>query len=194
MELRVNPHQVIIAGENSFLGLSQNGGTTRSHWASHWRVFWSEAGSGHALLIDSDLVEGLRLFTDNAELARFLQQNVECFLHEPFGDTQLPLTPATFQREGSPPSPASESVTWSEGSVQLTWSKFGDPFSFAAAPGFKGRPIGHQTTFFPASSASLLVDGKLALGSPWRDERGEQACTSACLAWCETWHRPRGAA
>ena len=193
MELRVNPGQVIIAGENSFLGLSETGGMARRHWASHWRVLWSEVGSGHVLLLDSDLVEGLQLLADNAELARFLQENVECFLHEPFGDRRLPIIPAVFRREGSPPSPTSEIVNWSGGSARLTWSEFSDPFSFSAAPGFKDRPIGHHTTFFPASSASLVVNERAALGRPWSDERGKRSCTSACLAWCETWYRPEPA-
>jgi len=194
MELRVNPHEITIAAENSFVGLSNDGGKTRSHWASHWRVFWSEVGSGHALLLDTDLVEGPRVFTDNAELARFLQKQVECFLHAPFGDTSLPLSSATFERDGSPPSTTSESVRWNTGDAQLTWSGFWPPFNFATEPGYRGRPIGHQTTFFPANSASLRVNGKRASGSVWRDKRGEQTCTSSCLAWCETWYRPRGAA
>ena len=194
MELLVNSDQVIIAGENSFLGLSPDGGSTRRHWASHWRVFWSEAGSGHVLLVDSDLDTRLQIFTDNGDLARFLQGTVEYFLHEPFGDLHLPVTPATFKREGTPPAPTSEIVEWSSGSVQLTWSNFGPPFSFGAAPGFKDRPIGHHTTFFPASSATLVINGEHAIGIPWQEKRSEQTCTSACLAWCETWYRPKGAA
>jgi len=194
MELRVNPHQIIVAGENSFIRLSQDGSTTPAHWASHWRVFWSQAGPGHVLFLDSELAEGLRVFADNDELARLLQEQVEYFLYEPFADTQLRITPAAFEREGSPPSPTTESVDWGDGSVHLRWSEFLDPFSFAAAPGFKGRPLSLHTTFFPARSASLLVNGRRAVGTPWRDIRGNQPCTSACLAWCETWYRPRGAA
>ena len=193
MEIHVNPHRVILAGENSFIGLSLDGGTTRTHWASHWRVFWSEAGAGHVLFVDSELVEGLRILTDNADLARFVQENVEYFLHEPFSDTRLPVGLAAFARAGSPPCPVSETVDGSGYSVQLTWSGFSDPFSFATTPGFKGRALGHHTTFFPARSARLSVNGKPAAGSPWSDQRGEEECTSTCLAWCETWYRPTGA-
>ena len=55
---------------------------------------------------------------------------------------------------------------------------------------FDGRPIGCQTTFFPANSASLVLNGKTAEGTPWRMDRGGKPSTTACLAWCETWFRP----
>ena len=54
-----------------------------------------------------------------------------------------------------------------------------------------GRPIGVQTTFFPAQQASLSLNGQKAEGDPWRMDRGGRHSTTACLAWCETWFRPR---
>jgi len=190
MKLRVNPHRILVAGENSFVRLGRDGSATPAHWASHWRVFWSQAGPGHVLFLDSELIGGLQIFADSEELARFLQQMIEYFLYEPFADSALRITQAAFQREAAPPCPTTESVAWSDGVVHLRWSQFLDPFSFAAPPGFNGRPLGLHTTFFPARSASLVVSGRGAVGAPWRDARGDQPCTSACLAWCETWYEP----
>ena len=54
----VDPHDVVMTGENSFLRLSGDGGKTFVHRTSHWRVLWSPAGQGHALFIESPLLGG----------------------------------------------------------------------------------------------------------------------------------------
>ena len=45
----VDPHDVVMTGENSFVRLSNDGGKTIVERVSHWRVLWSPAGQGHAL-------------------------------------------------------------------------------------------------------------------------------------------------
>ena len=45
----VDPHDVLMTGENSFIRLSNDGGKTIADRVSHWRVLWSPAGQGHAL-------------------------------------------------------------------------------------------------------------------------------------------------
>jgi hypothetical protein len=112
-------------------------------------------------------------------------------LYKPFGDTSLPVHGATFAREGTPPGSCGEMVRSDKEEMRLSWSAFLEPFNFAADPGFDGRPIGVQTTFFPGASALFSVNGRNAEGSPWKMDRGGKPCTSACLAWCETWFRPR---
>lgn len=190
MQLHVNPHQLILIGENSFLRLSTDRGQSASTRCSHWRVLWSPAGAGHALFVDGGGVAGVRVYADSVPLARYLQAEIEYLLHKPFGDTNLPVVAATFDREGTPPGPCHEVVGCEQGEIRLSWSGFLEPFNFAADPGYDGRPIGVQTTFFPAASAALSVNGRAAEGEPWAMDRGGKACTSACLAWCETWFRP----
>ena len=51
----VDPGEVVMTGENSFIRLSDDGGKTLIDRVSHWRVLWSPAGPGHALFIDSPL-------------------------------------------------------------------------------------------------------------------------------------------
>lgn len=191
MQLHVNPHELILIGENSFIRLSTDGGQKASTRCSHWRVLWTPSGAGHALFVDGGVAEGVRIYADSVSLVRFLQKEIECLLYKPFGDTNLPVIAATFAREGTPPTQCSEIVRTDKDDIRLSWSHFLEPFNFAADPGFDGRPIGVQTTFFPASSAKLSVNGRNAAGEPWKMDRGGKACTTACLAWCESWFRPK---
>jgi hypothetical protein len=190
MELQVNPHELIVIGENSFIRLSTDGGQSVSTRCSHWRVLWSGAGAGHALFVESGFFGGRRIYADSVPLVRFLQKEIEYLLYKPFGDAGIAVSPATFAREGTPPGICSEIVKTGTEEIRLSWSDFLRPFNFAAPPGYDGRPIGVQTTFFPASAAALTVNGRSAEGSPWRLDRGGQPSTTACLAWCETWFRP----
>jgi hypothetical protein len=191
MELQINPHELILIGENSFIRLSKDGGSSASTRCSHWRVLWSPAGAGHALFVDSSLVGGVRIYADSEPLARFLQKEIEYLLYKPFGDASVTVTAAAFTREGTPPGSCAEVLRIDKDEMRLSWSDFLKPFNFEAPPGFDNRPIGCQTTFFPANSASLTLNGRKAEGTPWRLDRGGRAATTACLAWCETWFRPQ---
>ncbi|MBY0525161.1 MAG: hypothetical protein K2R98_17275 [Gemmataceae bacterium] len=191
MQITVNPHALILIGENSFVRLTTDGGQNASTRCSHWRVLWSPAGPGHVLFVDSAVTEGVRIYADSVPLARFLQTDIEYLLYKPFGDVTLPVVAATFEREGTPPGACSEVVRVSKEEIRLSWSEFLEPFNFCADPGYDGRPIGCQTTFFPGASAQFSVGGQRAGGAPWKIERGGKPCTTACLAWCETWFRPR---
>jgi hypothetical protein len=182
---------LILIGENSFIRLSTDGGRSASTRCSHWRVLWSPSGAGHALFVDSDVTAGVRIYADSEPLVRFLQREIECLLYKPFSDTRLPVIAARFDRDGTPPSACSEVIRSDKEDIRLGWSAFLEPFNFGADPGFDGRPLGVQTTFFPAGSATLSLNGQNAEGAPWPMDRGGKACTTACLAWCETWFRPK---
>jgi hypothetical protein len=190
MDLQVNPHELILIGENSFVRLSTDGGKSPSTRCSHWRVLWSPAGAGHALFVDSSLVGGVRIYADSVPLARFLQKEIEYLLYKPFGDVSIAVSAATFTREGTPPGECREVLRTDKDEIRLSWSDFLAPFNFAAPPGFDNRPIGCQTTFFPAKLAALALNNRKAEGNPWRLDRGGKPSTTACLAWCETWFRP----
>lgn len=190
MELKINPHQLILIGENSFIRLTTDNGQSAATRCSHWRVLWSPAGAGHALFIDSALTSGVRIFADSVPLARFLQKEIEHLLYKPFGDGAIPVVSAAFAREGSPFTPCAEIIRADKDELRMNWSDFLSPFNFEAPVGFDNRPIGCQTTFFPAQAAFVSLNGRRADGAPWRLDRGGTPCTTACLAWCETWFRP----
>ncbi len=191
MQRRVNPHEVILIGENSFIRLSVDGGRTIAARCSHWRVLWTPAGFGHALFLDLGAAKPPRVYADSEPLVRYLQTEIECLLHKPFGDVNLPICGAEFERVGSPPETCEEIVRSNEVTISLKWSDFIAPYNYSTDPGCDGRPIGLQTTFFPARCATWSDGLAKPNGSPWIADREGQLSTSACLAWAETWVRPR---
>src|SRR5512145_2101942 len=107
----VDPHDVVMTGENSFIRLSNDGGKTIADRVSHWRVLWSPAGQGHALFIESPLAgERPRVYADNLGVARFLQRTIEVLLYKEFADETLPVIDAQFQRTGNSLSTVEERV------------------------------------------------------------------------------------
>ena len=75
MELKINPHELIMIGENSFVRLTTDNGLSAATRCSHWRVLWSPAGAGHALFVDTSLVGGVQR-SRRALLPRFLAEGV----------------------------------------------------------------------------------------------------------------------
>jgi hypothetical protein len=188
----VDPNAVLMTGENSFIRLSPDGGKTLTDRVSHWRVLWCPAGSGHVLFIQSTLTGGhVRVYSDNIAVARWLQRTIEALLFPAFADTALPVVAAAFERRGGPPSTATETVVAADARLTLSWYDCLEPFVLHAPPGFNDRPIGVFSTFFPARAAQLELDGRVATGSPWLEMRGDRQGSSACLAWSETWVKPR---
>jgi hypothetical protein len=189
----VDPNSVLMTGENSFVRLSLDGGTTLSTRVSHWRVLWCPAGAGHAMFIQSPLVDNrVQIYSDNMAVARWLQRTIEALLYPAFADVSLPVIGAQFARAGDPRSTVVEAVTTAAERVLLTWYDCLDPFVLTMAPGMGNRPIGVFSTFFPAQSAQVELNGRIAPGAPWAETRGDRQSSSACLAWSETWVKPRG--
>jgi hypothetical protein len=191
MQLIINPHKLVMMGENSFVRLSTDGGKTVSSRCSHWRVQWSPVGVGHALLVDSAHVGGIKIYSDNEPVVRLLQKEIEALLYKAFGDVSIPVIPAKFERAGDPPGVCHEIVRAGNDELRLTWSDFIEPFNFERPVGFDGHPIGCQTSFFPANVGAFSLNGKNAEGASWRMDRQGTPCTTACLAWLESWFKQR---
>ena len=192
MTAPVDPNVVLMTGENSFIRLSLDGGKTQSDRVSHWRVLWCPAGAGHALFVQSELTEGrVRIYADSEAVARWLQQTIETLLFPAFADPGLPVIRAAFDRDGGPWSAVTETVLSGDEELTLTWYDFLEPFVLHMPPGFNNRPIGVFSTFFPARSAQVELNGRVAGGAPWAETRGDRQSSSACLAWSETWVKPR---
>ena len=189
----VDPNDVLMTGENSFIRLSLDGGKTLSTRISHWRVLWCPAGAGHAMFVQSPVIDSpVQIYSDNVAVARWLQRTIETLLYPAFADTSVPVAEAEFERSGDPRSAVMEMVTSRDDDFVLTWYDCMDPFVLTMAPGMGNRPIGVFSTFFPARSAQLEFNGKFAPGAPWLEMRGDRQSSTACLAWSETWVKPRG--
>lgn len=188
----VDPHDPVMTGENSFIRLSNDGGTNVHDRVSHWRVLWSPAGQGHAMFIDTPLLgKGPRVYSDNAAVARFLQRTIEALLHKPFADESLPIVDAEFMRTGNSLSTVEERIVSSEDEIVMAWWDLIEPFVLTMPPGTMGRPLGVYSTFLPARSAQLLVNGEASPAKVYAQDRGGRPSTSCVLAWSETWTKPR---
>jgi hypothetical protein len=189
----VDPNAVLMTGENSFVRLSPDGGTTMTDRFSHWRVLWCPAGAGHVLFAQSkQLTSGrVQIYTDNAAVARWMQRTIETLLFPAFADENIPLIGAEFGRGGDPRGAAWETVNSANEKIRLTWYDCLEPFVLTMAPGTNNRPIGVFSTFFPARSAQAEINGMVATGKPWAEMRGDRQSSSACLAWSETWVKPK---
>jgi hypothetical protein len=192
MSSPVDPNDVLMTGENSFIRYSSDGGKTQTDRASHWRVLWCPAGAGHALFLKSVLNGGeVKIWSDNPPVARWLQKEIESLLFPAFADAKTPVAPAAFTRSGGIDTRAAELVTAKDADILLSWEDFLAPFVLNMPPGSANRPIGVFSTFFPARAARIALNGRIAAGTPYTEKRGERDSTSACLAWSETWVRPR---
>jgi len=189
----VNSNNVLMTGENSFIRLSSDGGTTMSSRLSHWRVLWCPAGAGHAFFITSELTDNQpRVYTDNAAVARWLQRSIETYLFPAFADEALPLIGSRFARQGDPRGTVEETIHGGGDTIAMTWYDGLPPFVLDMPPGFAtDRPLGVLSTFFPAASAQVEFNGRFAAGRPVLDMRGDRQSSSACLAWSETWLSPQ---
>jgi len=188
----VDPHDVVMTGENSFIRLSNDGGKTLTDRVSHWRVLWSPAGQGHALFVESSLLNKIAVYSDNAGLVRYLQRTIEPLLYKEFGDESLAVIDAEFARSGNSLSTVEERVVSSKDEIILSWWDLMKPFILTMPPGALNRPLGVYSTFLPARSAQLSVNGEAAGAKPFPQERFGKPASSCCLAWSETWTRPRG--
>jgi len=188
----VDPHDVVMTGENSFVRLSNDGGKTIADRVSHWRVLWSPAGQGHALFIETALLGGgPRIYADNAGVARYLQRTIEVLLYKEFADESLPVLDAQFQRTGNSLGTVEERIASRDKEIILSWWDLMAPFVLTMPPGAMNRPLGVYSTFVPARSAQLSVNGVAATAKVFPQERFGKASSSCCLAWSESWTRPR---
>ena len=189
----VDPHDVVMTGENSFIRLSNDGGKTMTDRVSHWRVLWSPAGQGHCMFVESPLTgDGPVVYADNAGLVRYLQRRIEALLHKPFADETLPVIDAQFSRSGHSLATVEERVTTSDDEIVLSWWDLMKPFILTMPPGAMNRPLGVYSTFIPAKSAQLLVNGEASSATVFPQERFGKPSSSCCLAWSESWTQPKG--
>ena len=190
----VDPHEVRLTGENSFIRLMEVEGGPVTTRASHWRVLLSPAGPGNVLFLESELTNNqAKIWADNIGLARWLQEEIEIALYPAFGDQSIPVAEASFSREGDVRSFSTEKVVASDTEISLTWHDFADAYVFRPEAGTVRPELTHgvYSTMVPARKAQLLVNGKPAKGRAFRQDRGGQESSTCALAWSETWTRPR---
>ena len=99
---------------------------------------------------------------------------------------------AAFERTGNSLSTLEERVFTSSESLILSWWNLLPPFVLTMPPGAMDRPLGVYTTFLPAREAQLVLNDQAADGQVILQDRFGRPASSCCLAWSETWTRPKG--
>jgi hypothetical protein len=84
-----------------------------------------------------------------------------------------------------------ERVVSRDTEIVMSWWDFINPFILTMPPGAMKRPIGVYSTFIPARAAQLTVNGEAGPGEVFEQERFGKPSSSCCLAWSESWTRPR---
>ena len=189
----IDPNEVIMTGENSFIRLHTDAEGPHTTRASHWRVDFSPGGQGHALFLKSDVTnDQVRIYADNIAMARWLQEEIESFLFPEFSDVSIPVVDAVFSKSGDAGTFWTEAIESEDETVLMTWYDFIDSFIVHTQPDRAGgRPLGVCTCMIPAQRAQLTLNGAVAQGEPHPEPRGDRTTSTACLALSESWLRPR---
>lgn len=185
-----DPNQVRLTGENQYMRLHTEANGPMTTRGSHWRVLISPSGPGHVLLLRSDVTNNeRRIYADNIALVRWLQQ--EILNTGEFADQTLPVLEAVFSRTGDSRSFWTEIIDTTTEHLTLTWYDFGEPFVITVPVGSTpDRPLGWSSVFVPARRAQLTLNGRVAIGQPFPEPRGNHMSSTAGLALSETWLRP----
>ena len=184
----VDPHKVEFTGENSFLRLKATKDGPDTTTCSHWRSYFSPAGPGTTLFVQSDVTYGkVEIYSDNPEFTRWAQ-GLEAGMRSQFSNTDDHIMPANFSRSGDYRTSYSEIVEHDGGRIELTWSDIGAPFFIRFEPGNEiTGDWGVYSNLIPAWDCTLDVSGRKATGSVYGEDLAGHASSISCLAWGESW-------
>ena len=188
-----DPNRLILTGENPFIRLSETDGAPFSTNASFWRIILSPAGPGHVLYVKSEVTDNRwRIYADNIAMARWLQSTVQGMLNAELADQSIPVTDATFSKEGDPHYFWTERLTARDEEIALTWHSIGEPLLIHTQPNAEpGRPYGVCTVLIPSLGARLTRNGVQARGQAWPREREGRPFSTCALAFSESWTEAR---
>ena len=190
----VKDGRVAVIGENPGIRLVMKEGAPPSTSVSFWRVFQSPAGAGHVSFVTSDVSgdgqtpDDIRLaFADNEELAEYVATELMTAFDRAYGDNPFPVRLARFERSGDAATAWTESIRAEGYAIDLVWRDFYEPFAIESHVGAPHNPYTILSTFIPAKSADVTINGVRAAGTVTPRMRGNRQSSSAFLAFAETW-------
>ncbi len=188
----IDPNRVLLTGENPYIRLSETGDGPATADASFWRILFSPGGPGHVLFLQSELTANQpRVYSDNIQMTRWLQEAVQGSINPTFGNLELPVTAAAFSSSGDLRSSWTENIVAQGEQTALTWYSLGEPFLSHSFPGSNpDRPYGVSTVLIPANGAQLTINGNAASGRPFPRQRDARAHSTCALAFSESWLLP----
>ena len=190
----VKDGKVAVIGENPGIRLVAKEGAAPSTSVSFWRVFQSPAGEGHVCFVTSDIAgdgptpDDIRLaFTDNEKLADYVAMQLMTAFDKAYGEKPFPVRRARFERRGDTATAWTESLTADGYRIDLVWRDLLEPFAIESKAGVPHNPYTILSTFVPAKTAEVVINGKRAAGQATPRMRGSRQSSSAFLAFAETW-------
>ena len=188
----IDPNRVLLTGENPYIRLGETEGGPSSTDASFWRILFSPGGPGHVLFLQSELTDDQpRIYTDNVQMTRWLQGEIQGKINPTFGNLEIPQREASFRSSGDLRSFWTESMSSRDEDISLTWYDLGEPFLSHSFPsGNPERPHGVATVLIPANGARLTLNGRFAKGRPFPVQRGDHTHSTCALAFSESWLLP----
>jgi len=190
----VKDGKVAVIGENPGIRLVAKEGAAPSTSVSFWRVFQSPAGEGHVCFVTSDIAgdgptpDDIRLaFTDNEKLAEYVAMQLMTAFDKAYGEKPFPVRRARFERRGNTTTAWTESLTADGYRIDLVWRDLLEPFAIESKAGVPHNPFTILSTFVPAKTAEVVINGKRAAGQATPRMRGSRQSSSAFLAFAETW-------
>jgi hypothetical protein len=138
---------------------------------SFYRTQYSPAGPGHAALVLSDAGADGRgsaplrvIVTDNPEMAAWARQNLARSSGHPFRDPSLPIVSGDFLGSGVVGRERVETIRTERHEIVLRWADFEPPLYFEGPQGTLGADYDVFSLLFPATTASVTLDGEAARG------------------------------
>jgi thiol-disulfide isomerase/thioredoxin len=190
----VRDGRVAVIGENPGIRLVAKEGAPPSTSVSFWRVFQSPAGMGHVCFVTSDVAgdgptpDDIRLaFADNAKLADYVASQLMTAFDKAYGEKPFPVRTARFERSGDTATAWKETIRSDGYTIELVWRDFYEPFAIESRVGVPHNPYTILSTFIPAKTADVMINGKRAAGTVTPRMRGTRQSSSAFLAFAETW-------
>ena len=164
----IDPNRVLLTGENPYIRLSETDDGPVTTDASFWRILFSPGGPGHVLFLQSELTGNEpRIYTDNIQMTRWLQGEIQGRINATFGNLEIWARDASFRSSGDLRSYWTESVNASGEEIALTWYDLGEPFLSHSFPsGNPERPHGVATVLIPATALVLPSTGISPRGGP----------------------------
>ena len=189
----LDPHRLILTGENPFIRLSATDGGPVTTNASFWRMIISPAGPGHVLYIKGELTDNAwRIYSDNIAMARWLQETVQGMLNAELADTSIPVRDAQFSKSGDARDFWTEELAADDEHISLTWYRIGEPLLIHTEPGPPpARKYGVCTVLIPALGTRLVRNGVEAAGQSWPAQREGKPFSTSALAFSESWTEAR---
>ena len=188
----IDPNRLLLTGENPYIRLSETDDGPVTSDASFWRILFSPGGPGHVLFLQSELTNNEpRIYTDNIQMTRWLQGEIQGRINATFGNLEIPATEAAFRSSGDLRSFWTEWVSARDEELALTWHDLGEPFMSHSFPGGNPeRPHGVSTVLIPANGARITLNGRQASGRPFPRQRDARAHSTSALAFSESWTIP----